>query len=92
MVEKYHRNKHIPANEDVAELVFNVSEERIQVTYHTEDDKVSASTREFIKPTNADEKGSTILWNNDIHTTFQVGILLQNFLPNVTKNLYREHL
>lgn len=72
MVEKYHRNPDVPANEDIAELVFNMAEERIQVTYHTENDKVSASTREYIKPANAEEKGATIQWHGDIHTTFQV--------------------
>lgn len=72
MLEKFHRNKGKPANEDIAELVFNISEEKIQVTYHTEDDKISASTREFIKPPNADEKGATIQWHGDNHMTFQV--------------------
>ena len=76
MVEKYHRNPDVPANEDIAELVFNMAEERIQVTYHTENDKVSASTREYIKPANAEEKGATIQWHGDIHTTFQVTLLL----------------
>ena len=72
MTERYHRNKAKPANEDIAELVFHVAEEKITITYHTEDTKVSASTREFIKPANADEKGATLILANDMHMTFQV--------------------
>ena len=75
MVEKYHRNKSKIASEDIAELVFLVSEEKIHITYHTEDDKVSACTREFIKPQNADEKGATLQMAPDMHSTFQVFIL-----------------
>ena len=44
----------------------------ISVTYHTEDSKISASTREFLKPLNSDEKGAVIIWQNDMHQTFQV--------------------
>jgi len=72
MVEKYHRDKTKPANEDIAELLFLISEEKIQLTYHTVDDKISASSREFIKPPNADEKGAMLVMSNDMHTTFQV--------------------
>ena len=72
MIERYHRNPDKIANEDVAELVFLVSEERMQLTYHTENDKISASTREFIKPSSTDEKGATLQWHPDNHTTFQV--------------------
>ena len=73
MVEKYNRNVAKPANEDVSELVFLINEEKIQITYHTEDDKVSACTREYIKPQNADEKGATLQLSSDMHSTFQVG-------------------
>ena len=72
MVEKYKRNKAKQANEDIAELIFLVADEKIQVTYHTEDKKISASTREFIKPPNADEKGATLIMAPDSHITFQV--------------------
>jgi len=74
MTEKYHHNPNKVANEDIAELVFLCSEERILVTYHTEDNKVSSSTREFTKPNNADEKGAIIVWDPENHITFQVDI------------------
>lgn len=71
MVERYNRNTAKDASEDVAELVYQISEERIQLTYHTETDKISASTRDFLKPANTDEKGATLVWHPDNHTTFQ---------------------
>ncbi len=74
MVEKYHRNPKRPANEDIAELLFLISEEKIQITYHTEGTKISASTREFIKPPNADEKGTQLVMTPDMHLTFQVKV------------------
>ena len=79
MVEKYHRNSTKPANEDVAEMVFLISEEKIQLTYHTEADKISASIREFMKPANADEKGATLIMSPDMHTTFQVSEITCSF-------------
>ena len=72
MIEKYHRNSDKLANNDISELIFLVTEEKIQITYHTEDDKIAASTREFLKPPNADEKGSVLIMQPDTHSTFQV--------------------
>ena len=72
MVEKYCRNPNCPPNDDIAELIFNVQEEKMSITYHTEDDKISSSTREYIKPPNLDEKGATVQWQQENHTTFQV--------------------
>jgi len=72
MVEKYHRDKSKPANEDVAELLFLIAEEKITLTYHRVDDKISASTREFMKPPNSDEKGAMLVMSSDMHITFQV--------------------
>ncbi|ELT88762.1 hypothetical protein CAPTEDRAFT_129343 [Capitella teleta] len=78
MVKRYHRNPALSANEDVAELVFFVSEERVQVTYHTEVEKISASSRDFIKPANTDEKGAILQWHPDNHNTFQVQEILND--------------
>lgn len=72
MIQKFHRNKAKPANEDISELVFLVSEDKIQVSYHTEDKRIASSTREYIKPPNWDEKGATITLSHDMHQTFQV--------------------
>ena len=69
---KYHRNKNKPANEDIAELLFLCSEDKTQLTYHTEDKRIASSTREFLKPHNWDEKGATLTFAGDMHQTFQV--------------------
>ena len=80
MVQKYHRNKNIPANEDIKERVFLITEERIQVTYHTEDSKISASTREFIVPAGVEEKGPNVTFSPDMHVTFQVNMMTKSHL------------
>ncbi|KAK3597164.1 hypothetical protein CHS0354_038091 [Potamilus streckersoni] len=72
MVQKFHRNRSKLANEDIAELVFMCSEDKIQITYHTEDKRIASSTREYIKPHNWDEKGATLTFSGDMHQTFQV--------------------
>nr|XP_020470660.1 dynein regulatory complex subunit 7 [Monopterus albus] len=50
VVERFHRNKSKPANEDVAERVFLLSQRRIEVTYHVEEHGFIPSKRNFIKP------------------------------------------
>ncbi|PAA91434.1 hypothetical protein BOX15_Mlig015216g2, partial [Macrostomum lignano] len=70
--EKFARNPNVPANEDVAERMFVLTEDRIQLVYHTDSSKIAASTREYIKPPNADEKGTVIVLPPDNHSTFQV--------------------
>ena len=72
MVQKYGRDVSKDANEDVKELVYWITEEKIQITYHTGDPKVISSTREYIKPQGAEEKGSPVIMTADMHTTFQV--------------------
>lgn len=72
ITERYKRNPDIPANEDVAERVFVINEDRILLTYHTESSKISASTREYNKPPHSDEKGGLIIMQQDTHSTFQV--------------------
>lgn len=72
ITERYRRNPALPANEDVSERVFVINEDRILLTYHTEGGKISASTREYNKPPHSDEKGGTIIMQQDTHSTFQV--------------------
>ncbi|XP_055956877.1 dynein regulatory complex subunit 7 [Patella vulgata] len=73
MIQKFHRNKSKQANEDIAELIFLISEDKIQISYHTEDARIVSSTREYIKPSNWEEKGATLKWESDqLHQTFQV--------------------
>ena len=75
IVERFHRNKSKEANEDVAERVFLISDERINLTFHLEDNRVTASTREFIRPPHTTEKGGTLTMTPDMTTTFQVSFI-----------------
>lgn len=72
IVERFHRNTAKEAHEDVAERVFLISEERINLTFHLEDQRVTASTREFIRPPHTAEKGGTFNMTPDMTTSFQV--------------------
>jgi len=76
MTERYSRNESKPANDDIAEVVYHVADERTCVTCHREDSKISATTREFVKPSLTDDKGSSgVVWNVDSYTAFLVQYL-----------------
>ena len=72
MVEHYNPNLDQPANETIAEINFLISEDKIQITYHTEGKNISSSVREFSKPASTEEKGATLIMTPDMHSTFQV--------------------
>ena len=74
MIQKFNRNRNKPANEDIAELIFHVAEDKIHLSYHTEDVRIAASAREFLKPPNWDEKGAVLTFNPEMHQTFQVSL------------------
>ncbi|EFN62109.1 Coiled-coil domain-containing protein 135 [Camponotus floridanus] len=54
IIEKYHRNKEIPACEDIAIREFAMLENEIRVKFHYDKDRSSRATRTFIKPSMAD--------------------------------------
>ncbi|XP_072742511.1 dynein regulatory complex subunit 7 [Anoplolepis gracilipes] len=54
IIEKYHRNKEIPACEDVAIREFAMIENEIRIKFHYDNDRSSRATRTFIKPSMAD--------------------------------------
>lgn len=83
MIQKFHRNRNKPANEDIAEIIFHVAEDKIHISYHTEDVRIAASTREFLKPPNWDEKGAVLTFNPEMHQTFQVGRELDDLLKTI---------
>lgn len=72
VVERFHRDTTKPASEDVAERVFLVSEERIQVTYHREDDRIIPAWRNFIKPQESRDTQKAEPFTADMASTFQV--------------------
>ena len=72
VLERFHRNKSKPANEDVAERVFLLAERRIEVTYHLEDHRFIPSKRSFIKPRESTEKKKAEDFTPDMVSGFQV--------------------
>jgi len=76
MTEQYSRNVSKDANDDIAEVVYHVAEERTYVTCHRENSKISATTREFIKPSLTDDKGAIgVVWNVDSYNAFLVRLI-----------------
>uniref|UniRef100_A0A803XPD3 Dynein regulatory complex subunit 7 n=1 Tax=Meleagris gallopavo TaxID=9103 RepID=A0A803XPD3_MELGA len=59
--ECFHRNLQKPADEDVAERVFLIEEEMIQLTYHLKDKYITASKKDFFKPAESYRKQSEIM-------------------------------
>jgi len=77
MVERLSRDSSKQANDDVAEVVYNMADERTSVTCHREDSKISATTRHFVKPALTDDKGdSGVVWNVDSYSAFLVSLSL----------------
>ncbi|XP_077969696.1 dynein regulatory complex subunit 7-like [Styela clava] len=70
--EYFHRNKDILANADIAERIFILSEDKIQLSFHRENENITMSTREFFKPPNAEEKTGNLQWTPDMTATFQI--------------------
>lgn len=75
ITERFFRNPAKPADEDVAERVFLMLEERIQLRYHCRDDYITASKREFLRRTEVDSKGNKIIMTPDMCISFEVGWL-----------------
>uniref|UniRef100_A0A2K5S8Y7 Dynein regulatory complex subunit 7 n=1 Tax=Cebus imitator TaxID=2715852 RepID=A0A2K5S8Y7_CEBIM len=72
ITERFLRNPAKPAEEDVAERVFLVAEERIQLRYHCREDHITASKREFLRRSEVDSKGNKIIMTPDMCITFEV--------------------
>ncbi|XP_010363801.1 dynein regulatory complex subunit 7 isoform X2 [Rhinopithecus roxellana] len=72
ITERFFRNSAKPAEEDVAERVFLLAEERIQLRYHCRDDHITASKREFLRRTEVDSKGNKIIMTPDMCISFEV--------------------
>lgn len=58
----------------MAERVFLLAEERIQLRYHCHDDHITASKREFLRRTEVDSKGNKIIMTPDMCISFEVGM------------------
>lgn len=65
ITQTYHRNESKPANKDVAVREFAVIDREIHLKYHYGTGKVTASTRDFIKPSLA-EMGDSMKFNPEL--------------------------
>ncbi|XP_066440298.1 dynein regulatory complex subunit 7 isoform X1 [Eleutherodactylus coqui] len=72
ITERFHRNTDKPANEDVAERIFLITEDRIHVRCHRLDDHITTSTWEFLKPPNLGKKGTNVLLSPETCISYQV--------------------
>ncbi|XP_031536503.2 dynein regulatory complex subunit 7 [Vicugna pacos] len=72
ITERFFRNPTKPADEDVAERVFLILDERIQLRYHCREDHITASKREFLRRTEVDSKGNKIIMTPDMCISFEV--------------------
>ncbi|CAH8509457.1 unnamed protein product [Dicrocoelium dendriticum] len=72
IIERFTRDPSKPADEDVAERIFYIAEDRIFITYHIGPDRIVPCTREFLKPPPSDDRRNTIQLHSDTHYSFQV--------------------
>ena len=73
ITERFFRNPAKLADEDVAERVFLIAEERIQLRYHCRDDYITASKREFLRRTEEDSNGNKIIKTPAMCNSYEVG-------------------
>ncbi|XP_074769198.1 dynein regulatory complex subunit 7 isoform X2 [Athene noctua] len=71
--ECFHRNLEKPADEDVAERVFLITENTIHLTYHLKDKYITASKKSFYKEAESDRKGKEIFMTPGKCITYQAG-------------------
>ncbi|XP_030059427.1 dynein regulatory complex subunit 7 isoform X3 [Microcaecilia unicolor] len=71
ITERYHRDRAKPVYDDVAERNFLIVDERIQLIYHHEDDRIIASKWEFLKPPST-EKGTPMVLTPDMSVAYLV--------------------
>lgn len=82
VVERFHRDTTKPASEDVEERVFLVSEERIQVTYHRDDDRIIPAWSIFTTPQDSGNK-NTDTFAPDMASTFQVDTHTHTYIHHI---------
>ncbi|KFQ81942.1 Coiled-coil domain-containing protein lobo, partial [Phaethon lepturus] len=71
--ECFHRNIEKPADEDVAERIFLITEDMIHLTYHLKDKYITASKKDFFKATERDMKGNEIVMTPEMCITYKAG-------------------
>ncbi|NXU54706.1 DRC7 protein, partial [Turnix velox] len=69
--ESFHRNPAKPAEEDVAERIFLITEEKIQLTHHHDDKCVTVSSEDFFNAAERDGTESETSLTLEMHNTHQ---------------------
>ncbi|XP_065497077.1 dynein regulatory complex subunit 7 isoform X2 [Caloenas nicobarica] len=85
--ECFHRNPEKPADEDVAERIFLITEEMIHLTYHLKDNYLTASQKDFFKIPEGEIRGSEDVMTPDMCITYQAGFSKEEKLVHLYKML-----
>ncbi|XP_073515968.1 dynein regulatory complex subunit 7 [Phyllobates terribilis] len=72
ILECFRRNSNKTANEDVAERIFLIAEDRVHVRCHRQDDHITTSTWDFLKPANLGQKGAPVVLSPETCVSYQV--------------------
>ncbi|CAI5781901.1 Coiled-coil domain-containing protein 135 [Podarcis lilfordi] len=73
ITERFHRNPEKPADEDVAERIFSIVEEKIFLTYHCKENYITPSKRDFNKRADVDSMGNKIIMTPEMCISYQAG-------------------
>ncbi|NXT89727.1 DRC7 protein, partial [Anhinga rufa] len=71
--ECFHRNLEKPADEDIAERIFLITEEVIHLTYHLKDKYITASKKDFFKAVESNREGNEMVMTPEMCITYQAG-------------------
>ncbi|NXI37390.1 DRC7 protein, partial [Galbula dea] len=71
--ECFHRNPEKPADEDVAERIFLIPEERIHLTYHLKDKYITASKKDLFKAADRARRRNAVIMTPEMCITYQAG-------------------
>ncbi|XP_060131880.1 dynein regulatory complex subunit 7 isoform X2 [Zootoca vivipara] len=72
ITERFYRNPQKPADEDVAERIFSIVEEKIFLTYHCKENYITPSKRDFNKRADVDSMGNKIIMTHDMCISYLV--------------------
>ena len=75
ILEWFRRDPSVRANDDIAQRVFMIEDNRIKLTYHLEENRITPSTREFVTPPLSGDHAQPLTLTRDMTTAYQVLML-----------------
>lgn len=77
----------------MAEVTYSLLDDKVIVAYHREENRITATVREFIKPSKNDEKGKMIMWNPSTNYSIYMvkNSLFSMFLKYLQINIYNNN-